>query len=41
MLYVTKLMQKIHRREKTTYFTNIDLLFQVVAVIITERETEE
>ena len=42
MFSITKLTQQIHKIERAlTYFTNIDLLFQVVAVIITEGETEE
>lgn len=35
-------MQEIHKSERTlTYFTNINIFFQVVAVIITEGETEK
>ena len=42
MLSITKLMQKINKRERTlAHFTNIDLLLQVVAVIVTEGKTEE
>lgn len=39
MLYITELIQEIHKRETTLeYFISIDFLLQVVALIITERE---
>ena len=39
MLYITELIQEIHKRETTLeYFINIDFLLQVVAVIIIQKE---